>query len=141
MSQRNRLLLFVLLAVLVALALPASGCGGGDTGPATTAPGAVEPGETSPGSTATTPRQEGETRVFTAAELATFDGKDGRPAYVAVDGVVYDVTGQPNWPGGEHAPCSLETAAGGDLSEVLKKAPASMRGYVEAMPVAGTMEE
>ena len=32
------------------------------------------------------------TRTFTLAELAIYNGRDGRPAYVAVDGLVYDVT-------------------------------------------------
>jgi len=31
-------------------------------------------------------------KTFTSGELAENDGRDGRPAYVAVDGVVYDVT-------------------------------------------------
>jgi len=30
--------------------------------------------------------------VFTVAELAKFDGKNGKPAYVAVDGIVYDLS-------------------------------------------------
>jgi predicted heme/steroid binding protein len=31
-------------------------------------------------------------KTFTAAELAKFDGKNGNPAYAAVDGVVYDLS-------------------------------------------------
>lgn len=31
-------------------------------------------------------------RVFTLEDLSYYDGRDGRPAYVAVDGVVYDNT-------------------------------------------------
>jgi hypothetical protein len=31
-------------------------------------------------------------RVFTAEELAQFDGGDGRPTFIAVKGVVYDVS-------------------------------------------------
>jgi predicted heme/steroid binding protein len=31
-------------------------------------------------------------KTFTAAELTNFNGKNGQPAYVAVDGSVYDVT-------------------------------------------------
>lgn len=41
-------------------------------------------------------------RVFTLNELAQFNGKDGRPAYVAVEGVVYDVTNNRAWPMGLH---------------------------------------
>ena len=41
-----------------------------------------------------------EENVFTPETLAEFDGKDGRPAYVAVNGVVYDVT--ETWKNGEH---------------------------------------
>ena len=39
---------------------------------------------------------------FTPEELAEFDGKDGRPAYVAVNRVIYDVTEFPSWAGGMH---------------------------------------
>ncbi len=41
-------------------------------------------------------------KQFTVKELAEFDGKEGRPAYVAVDGIVYDVTGRPSWTEGKH---------------------------------------
>ncbi|HLO04832.1 MAG TPA: cytochrome b5 domain-containing protein [Symbiobacteriaceae bacterium] len=36
-------------------------------------------------------------RTFTRAELATFTGRNGKPAYVAVGGVVYDVTNNRAW--------------------------------------------
>ena len=78
-------------------------------------------------------------RTFTLAELAEFDGKEGRPAYVAVDGIVYDVTGSSKWPQGEHSPCDLGASAGRDLSDVLAKAPARMRALIEAMPVVGKL--
>lgn len=41
-------------------------------------------------------------RQFTLEELAEFDGKNGRPAYVAVNGIVYDVTPKAAWANGEH---------------------------------------
>ena len=39
---------------------------------------------------------------LTLAELAFYDGKDGRPAYIANNGVIYDVTNSPAWEDGEH---------------------------------------
>lgn len=48
------------------------------------------------------PGEEPEPRYFTLEELAQYNGKDGNPAYVAVNGVVYDVTNNPLWAGGNH---------------------------------------
>lgn len=39
-------------------------------------------------------------KTFTTTELAEFDGRNGHPAYVAVKGVVYDVSNVPQWKGG-----------------------------------------
>ena len=41
-------------------------------------------------------------KEFDLTQLAQYDGQDGRPAYVAIDGVVYDVTAVPAWKGGKH---------------------------------------
>jgi predicted heme/steroid binding protein len=82
-----------------------------------------------------------EEMTFTLAELAEFDGKGGNPAYVAVDGVVYDVTGSANWPEGDHTPCDLDAMAGKDLSDVLEQSPARMRTLIENQPVVGMLEE
>ena len=38
-------------------------------------------------------------KKFSKAELAKFDGQNGQPAYVAVDGTVYDVSGKDAWKG------------------------------------------
>ena len=35
-------------------------------------------------------------------DLAKYNGQNGNPAYVAVNGKVYDVTDSPAWTGGEH---------------------------------------
>jgi predicted heme/steroid binding protein len=58
--------------------------------------------------------------TFTLEELAEFDGKDGARAYVAVQGVVYDVTDLPRWEGGTHNGYD----AGQDLTDIiLNKSP------------------
>ena len=43
-------------------------------------------------------------KTFTAAQLAEFNGKDGKNAYIAYDGVVYDVTSKLDrtWKNGVH---------------------------------------
>ena len=41
-------------------------------------------------------------RNFTLSELAENDGKNGRPAYVAVNGTVYDVTNAASWAAATH---------------------------------------
>lgn len=46
--------------------------------------------------------EEEATRYFTLDELAAYNGQNGAPAYVAVNGVVYDVTNNPVWSGGSH---------------------------------------
>lgn len=41
-------------------------------------------------------------RLFSRQELSACDGAEGRPALVAVEGIVYDVGPLPAWPGGVH---------------------------------------
>ncbi|MBN2026739.1 MAG: cytochrome B5 [Actinobacteria bacterium] len=80
--------------------------------------------------------------TFTLAELGEFDGMDGRPAYVAVDGVVYDITDSALWPEGDHSPCGLDAIAGRDLSEVIGESPHGRDIFAEnGIPVVGTLEE
>lgn len=83
--------------------------------------------------------QDAEGKMFTAQELSQFDGMDGRAAYVAVDGVVYDVSGSSMWPRGSHSSCQ-GSVAGRDLSEVIKTAPAGMRDNLERFPAVGTLQ-
>lgn len=54
-----------------------------------------------------------EDKVFTVEELGMMDGSGGRPAYVAVNGIVYDVSREPSWGGGTH----FSLVAGKDLTE------------------------
>ncbi|WZL72426.1 cytochrome b5 domain-containing protein [Clostridiaceae bacterium 35-E11] len=41
-------------------------------------------------------------REFTLEELVQYDGTEGKPAYVAVNGIVYDASLAPSWGGGTH---------------------------------------
>jgi len=41
-------------------------------------------------------------KKFSLEELSKFDGREGRPAYVACDGKVYDVTDAYLWAEGNH---------------------------------------
>jgi len=71
--------------------------------------------------------------VFTAAQLSTYDGKNGNPAYVAVDGVVYDVTDVPQWSKAVHN----GHVAGTDLSSVMKDSPHGS-AVLNGLTVVGT---
>jgi predicted heme/steroid binding protein len=71
---------------------------------------------------------------FTLAELAGFDGKDGRPAYVAYAGIVYDLTDSPMWGGGDHEDAHK---AGGDLTAEHDDAPHDV--YVTDFPAVGRL--
>jgi hypothetical protein len=42
---------------------------------------------------------ENDGAIFTLAEVAEFDGQEGRAAYIVVDGTVYDVTDIAQWAG------------------------------------------
>lgn len=59
-------------------------------------------------------------KTFTLEELAHFDGKKGRPAYIAYRGKVYDVSESFLWMGGRHQALH---EAGKDLTDVLDEAP------------------
>lgn len=74
---------------------------------------------------------------MTLTELAGYDGQDGRRAYIAVNGTIYDVTDSPLWKAGLHPP---DHQAGQDLTDELAKAP-HVRTVIERFPVAGTLEE
>ena len=59
-------------------------------------------------------------RKFTLEELKQYDGKDGKPAYIAYKGKVYDVTDNYMWSDGDHLG---EHEAGKDLTEAMSQAP------------------
>jgi len=76
-------------------------------------------------------------RTFTREELRQYDGKDGRPAYVALQGKVYDVSASFLWRGGKHQALHQ---AGADLTEALKSAPHGEE-LLTKFPVVGELPE
>lgn len=73
-------------------------------------------------------------KEFTIEELAKFDGQNGQPAYVAIDGVVYDVTNIPAWAGGKHH----GNLAGKDNSEAILHAP-HKKSVLEKLTAVGKL--
>jgi len=71
---------------------------------------------------------------FTLEDLKGFDGKEGRPAYVAYQGTVYDVTESAMWGDGDH---EGEHVAGHDLTSEHDDAPHDV--YVTDFPEVGRL--
>jgi predicted heme/steroid binding protein len=67
---------------------------------------------------------------MTVEELSRFDGREGRPAYVAFKGKVYDVSDSFLWQGGRH---EAMHEAGKDLTDELPSAPHD-ESTLEAFP-------
>ncbi|MGQ0603966.1 MAG: cytochrome b5 domain-containing protein [Anaerolineales bacterium] len=59
-------------------------------------------------------------RTFSERELQRYNGESGQRAYIAYDGVVYDVSDCPKWRTGLHEQLHF---AGTDLTRSLRKAP------------------
>lgn len=128
-KMMRTLVVFVMLTALLGLL---TAC----TAPAPTsqtAPVATE-AETAAAAASTAAPDAAALKVFDAAELAKYDGQNGNPAYVAVDGKVYDVTNVPQWRGGSHAGGSVK--AGLDQTEALGRSPHGAKN-LEGLPVVG----
>ena len=72
---------------------------------------------------------------FTLAQLSQFDGKEGRPAYFAYQGRVFDATASRLWANGVHVG---RHQAGSDLTDALKLAP-HIDDKIMAMPAVGAL--
>jgi len=72
---------------------------------------------------------------LTAEELHSFDGREGRPAFVAYKGKIYDVTKSKLWKDGSHA---RKHHAGLDLTDALKTAPHA-EDRILSMPEVGKL--
>lgn len=79
-----------------------------------------------------------EMRTFTLEELSKYTGKNGQPAYVAVDGIVYDVTNVEAWKDGEH---KQGLTAGNELTEEITNQSPHGKKVLEGLPVVGELVE
>jgi len=76
-------------------------------------------------------------KEYTLEELAQKDGKEGRPAFFATDGVVYDATGSRLWREGTHVRVHH---AGRDLSGEIMVAPHG-KSRLDLLPRVGVLVE
>jgi predicted heme/steroid binding protein len=76
-----------------------------------------------------------DSRKFTLEELSKFDGKENRPAYVAYNSKVYDVTEANLWSDGNHMG---EHDAGKDLTQGMEASPHG-NSVVENMKIVGEL--
>lgn len=77
-----------------------------------------------------------EKKEFTLEELAQYDGSNGKPAYTAVNGIVYDVSLNKAWGGGTHF--GLE--AGRDFTMEFQACHGGMSQILVMLPKAGVLK-
>lgn len=76
--------------------------------------------------------------VLTSEELARYDGLEGRRAYIAVDGIVYDVTDIRQWKDGLHMG---RFQAGKDYSEEIRSESPHGTGMLSRAVEVGRLED
>ncbi|CUQ23093.1 hypothetical protein BH721_09075 [Clostridium baratii] len=77
------------------------------------------------------------TKEFTLEELSMYDGKNNRPAYVAINGSVYDVTGVQGFMNGQH----FGVKSGTDATNDFRRCHDNKREILEALRVVGVLTQ
>jgi len=124
----NRTKVFYLFIAIVITLFAAAGCSSNSVSEESAVPTETE-SSTSADDTAASDT------TFTLEELKAYDGQNGNPAYIAVDGTIYDVTGVKAWKEGKHN----GQTAGNDLSDAIGNAPHGT-SVLKDLPVVGTLE-
>ncbi|WP_246577924.1 cytochrome b5 domain-containing protein [Clostridium psychrophilum] len=73
-------------------------------------------------------------RNFTLEELSKYNGIGGNPAYVSVNGVVYDVSSIQSWAGGAH----FGVSAGIDATKIFSTCHAASK-ILDKLPKVGVI--
>lgn len=73
-------------------------------------------------------------KIFTLEELNQYNGSNNKPAYVAVNGTVYDVSLEAAWGGASH----FGLVAGKDLTSEFKSCHSNL-SILDKLPVVGTL--
>lgn len=71
----------------------------------------------------TSPTNQPATKKVTMAELEKNNGQNGALCWLAIDGTVYDVTGNSQWQNGQHIPSNGLASCGRDLTDVIGQSP------------------
>lgn len=100
-----------------------------------TAPTSTPKALPTPSPEATQPANSGE-KIFTLTELSKYNGQNGNPAYIAVDGIVYDVSNVREWRNGTHNGFD----AGKDLTEEIKNISPHGVSKLKGIPVVGKLK-
>lgn len=83
------------------------------------------------------PNEDIPLREVTLDELIDADGTGGKPAYVAVNGIVYDVTNAIRWAGGRH----FGVYPGRDLTEDFMNCHNGVLEILKILPKVGTLKQ
>ena len=93
------------------------------------------PQATAAAAPASSPASTAKELVLTLDELKKYNGQNGMPAYIAVDGVIYDVTNVPQWQNGTHHGFN----AGNDLTDAIKSSSPHGVSKLQGVPVVGKL--
>lgn len=126
-----------MITLLLGASLIFGACGTTQASTTATASSAVSYSEAvSSSSVATSSSSPATTKNFTLDELAQYDGKNGNDAYVAVEGIVYDVTNAAKWQNGNH----YGVQAGTDCTTAISRSPHGT-SVLDGLSIVGTLAE
>lgn len=114
----------IIIVIMIAISVILGGCSSNSSTTKTTT-------KPSTNSTTTTKSMD-----MTLKELAKYNGQNGNPAYVAVNGVIYDVSNAKDWKNGVH---KGGVKAGLDQTNMIGQSPHGT-SVLKELPVIGKLK-